>query len=68
MNKLLEVVHDGGGAVSNMRVIALLVAVAVVGTWTAVSVKKMELQPLDLNSVALVLGASGLKVIQSRSE
>lgn len=68
MNKILEIIQDGDGNASSTRVAMLLATLLVVCTWTTVSIKRNELQPLSAEHVAVVLGSTALKVMQTRNE
>lgn len=68
MNSILGLLSEPNGKRSNMRAMATLVVVAVVGTWSAVSLEKKELQPLSAEHVGLVGLAIGAKVYQRTKE
>lgn len=68
MGTLAAILSGPSGKASTMRGATLLVVICIMGTWTAVSVKKWELQKLDAEQVALVLGAMGLKAYQRAGE
>ncbi|MDY7000949.1 MAG: hypothetical protein SVS15_04105, partial [Thermodesulfobacteriota bacterium] len=67
MTELTKIIQEAGGKPSLVRVVSLLLAVVVVGTWAEVSIVKQALQPLDWSQVALALGGIGVKAWQKRN-
>ena len=68
MNELAKVIQEASGKPSLMRVVSLLLAVVIVGTWAEVSIAKQALQPLEWSQVALALGGIGVKAWQKGKE
>lgn len=68
MKFLTQMFSEPGGKPSSKRALAGLVCVCVVGCWAYVSVRKVELQPLSPEHVALVGVALGLKAWQRGKE
>lgn len=59
---------EGNGRPSSTRALSAFVVLALVGTWTSVSWRKNELQKMDPEHVALVVGVLGVKVWQRGKE
>jgi len=68
MKFLTAMFSEPGGNPSSTRALAALVTVCVVGSWTAVSLRKNELQPMSTELVMLVGVALGAKVWQRGKE
>ena len=51
-----------------MRVMSTLIVVSFVGTWTAVSVRKWELQKMDIEFSSTLLGVLGIGTYQRHIE
>lgn len=68
MKFLAQMFSEPGGSPSSTRALTGLVCVCVVGTWTLVSVRKVELQKMDPELVMLVIGALGVKSWQRGKE
>jgi len=68
MKQLLGVLNGPSGKPSSMRVSALVVVFVIMGTWSYVSVKKMELQPFSETEVALIVCSLGIKAWQKTKE
>lgn len=56
------------GKASSMRAATLLVVATIMFTWSFISVRKLELQPLSETEVALVIGSLGVKAWQRSKE
>lgn len=59
---------ESSGKPSTSRMLSAFVCLIVMGCWAYVSIKRVELQPLSAEQVAMVLGAMGLKVFQRARE
>lgn len=68
MIKLLSFLSGPSGKTSHMRVMSTFIVVAIVGTWSWVSVRKQALQPLDPEHAGLVVAALGIKAYQRTTE
>lgn len=55
MNTLLSFLSGPSGKTSAMRVMSCAVVFMVMGTWSAISIKKGELQPLDETLMGVVI-------------
>jgi hypothetical protein len=63
-----DMLSEGDGSPSTMRVLNLLIVAVVLGCWSAVSIHKWELQPLSVEEMGLILGALGMKAWQRGRE
>lgn len=61
---LLSVIAGPSGKASTMRVSSLATVAIVMGTWSYVSVGRMELQPISVEQLGLVVAALGAKAWQ----
>ena len=68
MNKLSQLISDGDGAPSLMRIALLLIIVPLMAVWAVLSVKAGQFVPLPWTMVSLVLGTLGCKAGQSFAE
>lgn len=68
MWKALSFLEGPSGKTSHMRVMTTFIVVALVGTWTAVSLKKSELQKMDIEFSSTLLGVLGIKAYQRNAE
>jgi hypothetical protein len=68
MNKLVELISDGTGAPSTMRVMSLLIVVPVMVVWTVLSIRQNTFVPIDGTTLTLVGFALGGKSLQSFAE
>ena len=59
---------EPSGQLSSMRLLTAFVVVAVVGTWSALSLLRGEFLTMSPDQVGLVLGALGLKGWQRGKE
>lgn len=60
--------EPGGGGPSSTRALTAIVVLVVIGVWASVSLRKMELQPMSGEMVAIVALSLGLKVWQRGKE
>ena len=65
---MLEMLKESNGNMSSIRVIAFMIASAVVSVWSYTSIRSGVIQPMDLSTVTLVLGSLGAKVGQKFGE
>ena len=65
---MFDVFKENNGGVSSVRVIAFMIVTAVLFVWVSVSLKTWTIQPLDMNTVVMVLGSLGAKVGQKFAE
>lgn len=56
------------GSPSTIRTLTAIVVLFVIGTWTIVSIRTNQLQPLTIEQVSIVLGAMGIKAWQRGKE
>lgn len=63
-----QLISDGDGAPSTMRVATLFVVLAVVGTWAVISIRTNTFAPMNSEMVALVVGTLTAKAVQSHAE
>lgn len=68
MNFLVPLLAGTSGKPSTMRMATLSIVVAVLGTWSYVSVVKQELQILPESVVVVVVAALGSKLAQRSVE
>jgi hypothetical protein len=68
MKFLTDMLSEGDGSPSTMRVLNVVIVVAVIGCWSAVSLHSWQLQPLSVEQMGLVLGALGIKAWQRGKE
>ena len=68
MNPILNLLSGPSGKPSTMRGVTWFVAIVVVGTWSWVSMSKLELQPISSEQLALVLGPIAAKAWQRGKE
>lgn len=68
MLRLLSFLAGPSGKTSHMRVMTSFVVVSLMGTWTAVSLKKWELQPMDIEFSTTLLGVLGIGTYQRHIE
>lgn len=65
---MFDMFKENNGGVSSVRVIAFMIVAAVLFVWVSVSLKTWTIQPLDMNTVVMVLGSLGAKVGQKFAE
>lgn len=68
MNAIKQLLSDGTGSLSTMRVCVMLVVAAVLFNWCYLTIKNGVAQPLDWTTVTMVVGALGFKSVQSAFE
>lgn len=68
MNFLTSMLAGASGKPSTMRMSTLLIVVAVMGTWSFVSVTQVAIQNLPESIVVVLLGALGSKLVQRTVE
>jgi hypothetical protein len=56
------------GKGSMNRVLVAVVVLSIMSTWTLVSIKKVEMQPMSPEQIAIVLGALGIQVAHKAQE
>jgi len=67
MKKLLEILQDGEGAYSSTRLFMLLVCIAAIVDWMH-AVFTTGIWSPEYQTIALIVGTLGLKVVQSKNE
>ena len=67
-NWMLDLVSDGNGSASTMRVATLLIVIAVLVNWIYLTVHTGQQQPLDWQEVGLVVGSLAAKAAQVKLE
>ncbi|MGA2178797.1 MAG: hypothetical protein ABSH15_04360 [Verrucomicrobiota bacterium] len=68
MNKLSQLISDGDGAPSTMRLAVLLIIVPIMTVWTVLSIKTGAMIDLDAKWLGLIAAALAAKTGQSFSE
>jgi len=68
MNKLFQLISDGDGAPSTMRVAVLLIIVPIMTVWTVLSIKTGQMIDLDVKWLGLIAAALTAKMGQSFAE
>ena len=68
MNKLFQLISDGDGAPSTMRVAVLLIIVPIMTVWTVLSIKAGQMIDLDVKWLGLIAAALAAKTGQSFAE
>jgi hypothetical protein len=68
MKFLADMVSEGDGSPSTMRVLNVVIVLAVIGCWSAVTIHRWELQPLSAEQMGLILGAMGIRAWQRGRE
>lgn len=68
MPKLLQLISDGDGAPSTMRVMSLLIVFPVMIVWTVLSIQQNQFVVMDSHLLTLVGLALGGKAVQSFAE
>jgi hypothetical protein len=68
MKFFADMLSEGDGSPSTMRVLNLFIVVLVLGCWAAVTIHKWELQPLSIEQMGLILGCLGIKAWQRGRE
>ena len=68
MSVFSQLISGASGKPSTMRVSTLFVVVAVMGTWSFVSVSQVSIQNLPESVVVVLLGALGSKLAQRTVE
>lgn len=65
---LLTMLDGPSGKTSMVRMATLLVTIFIIGTWSVVSVRKNELQPMDPVVAGVLISSIGAKVVQRKLE
>lgn len=68
MKFFADMLSEGDGSPSTMRVLNVAIVVVILGCWGAVTIHRWELQPLSVEQMGLILGALGLKAWQRGKE
>lgn len=66
--KLLSLIQDDTGALSSMRVMALMIILPVMVVWTVLSIRQNVFVPMPVEMMGLIIAALGAKAAQSKFE
>ena len=68
MTVLKEMLSDGGGNLSMMRVVSSLIPLIIVVTWSITCIRHNELASFDVADVIALIGPLGAKAYQKGKE
>jgi len=68
MKFFADMLSEGDGSPSTMRVLNVVIVVVVLGCWAVVTIHSWQLQPITVEQMGLVLGAMGIKAWQRGKE
>ena len=63
-----DIIRDDKGNLSAARVAFMMIIGIFAGTWSYLSIKSGEMQPIDMEQLLMILGSFGFKVYQKSIE